>query len=219
MFALALAADGLFAIHAVQLRRYGINPAFASWLQQSGAFQRAALASGGLVPVPAVWVMTRGVRGRLGRWAAKGLSIGVAIVGLFCGSEMVWTTLFCFHDSDVAMVPRKNIDPRLQMWTGTKLPPSASDIHVVFSGGISPAMLLKFKANEEEARRFVKQILARFEINERAEQCGVPPDWPRDIFDKTWWCPSAKASWWSEPRCFIQRDMDGQVVFLAILLN
>jgi hypothetical protein len=94
MLALALAADGFFVVYVVQLWRQGTNPAFAYGLQQSRGFLVLMLAIGALVPAPALWAMTRGVRDQLRRWSVIVLSMCISIVGFYCGCKMVWTAIF-----------------------------------------------------------------------------------------------------------------------------
>lgn len=162
--------------------------------------------------VPPAWAG----RIRVG-WVMGFCVVLVLAVGAFLAYEKIRE---CFEtlDSDVLPVRRKIIDDRLQRWMHTRLPPSADDIHVVISGGLSPCMILRFTADREETGRFFQQALKSWD---RSARWVAPPPWLEDMANRSWWKPSSGAPWWgfrdSDGTLIIQSDGATGTVYFVVL--
>lgn len=219
MLAPALLVDGFFVAYAAKLWGQGTNPVFAYWLQQSCLFQVLAFVLGILVPVPATWLLMRGVSGRAGRWVAVGLAGCITIVALRSHAEFLWTTAFGCYDSDVEALPLSLINDTLARLLGenVQVPPTARDVHFISIPPIDPGVILKFTAGDDEAQHFAAAVRRRLGLDDASD--GTIPEWAKSAQVRPWWTPRDTLPVSVGPLSFLQVDRENGTVYLYCVLK
>jgi len=148
------------------------------------------------------------------------------IVGgcLYEGWYMMKYGPFSGLDSDKEAVPVWVINEKLQWWTGAILPKSARDIRVVFSGGPDPFMMLRFRAEPEEAGAFAQCVrdhsrledapmseAQRKSMNETIRITGGDKDW--------WHIPPGAHEWFRSGYMFLALDETTGTVYFSCELD